>query len=274
MVGRRRALFTLSLALLLAAPVLARRGGGADGGADAAAQAQAPATAPYTAAPALHAVIVGVAPFGMIDADGRPAGVHPEIIDRLRQHCGLRIESSVVPNPRAMAMLASGEADLMFGLRSSSLDRLAHAFSPLFEGEIVVVGRAGFSPHSLADLRGKTVGHIRGTLYDLALMNDDSIGKYSMTTMEQGLAMLKEGRFDALMGTRLALGYSIQALHIPRSTLGTPLVLGRARGWAHYTYHHYDPAMVARLADCFAGLRERGEIEAIIRRYASVALQD
>lgn len=255
----RLAFFLSTLVLALLAPATA--GAGADLAANA-------------AMPPLRAVIVGVAPFGMVDADGRPAGVHVDIIARMRQRCGLRIESSVVPNPRAMAMMASGEADIMLGLRSASLDRLAHAFSPLFEGEVVVVGLAGLRLRSLADLHGKTVGHIRGTLYDLALMNDDAIGKYSTTTMEQGLAMLREGRFDALVGTRLALGYAIRTLHMPRSALGTPLVLGRVQGWAHYAYRHYDPAVAARLMDCFAGLRERGEIEAIMRSYASAVLRD
>jgi ABC-type amino acid transport substrate-binding protein len=224
--------------------------------------------------PSLRAVIVGVAPFGMVDAQGRAAGIHAEVIARAMQRCGLRIDSTVAPHPRAMAMLASGEADLMFGLRSSAIDRLAHAFSPIYDSEAIVVGLAGLRLRGLADLHGKTVGHIRGTLYDMAVINDDAIAKYGTTTTEQALAMLREGRFDAVMGSRLTIGYSLEAMHIPRSALGTPLVLGRVQSWAHYAYRHYDPAVATRLADCFAGLRARGDIAQIVRRYAPAALKD
>ena len=216
---------------------------------------------------ALKLVIIGVPPFGISDAAGHPGGIQADLGRGLQRECGMRIDSSIVPNARAMLMIATGQADLMFAISSPPLAAVARPIEWVYRTDVIVIGRAGTSLRSRADLRGKTLGHLRGTVYDTELAADPAVGQYETATPSQTMAMLLEGRYDAVLGIRPTLFYTIDAMHIPREKLGPALLLRQTESWLHYSLKRYDPLIAARLQQCLLMMRRRGEVEAVMRRY-------
>jgi ABC-type amino acid transport substrate-binding protein len=211
--------------------------------------------------------IIGVPPYGMNDAAGHAGGIQADIAAGLARECGMRIEASIVPNPRARLMLASGEADLMLAIQSPALTAVARPLEWTFLADVIVIGRAGTALRSRADLRGKTLGHMRGTQYDEEVATDGAVGEYETATPAQTMAMLLQGRYDGVLGIRTTLFYTIRSMQIPRSKLGPVLQLRQTESWLHYSNKHYDPLIAARLQKCLATMRRRGDIETVIRRY-------
>lgn len=242
----------LPLALSLALPALA---------------GAAAATDSANAAPPLKLVIIGVPPFGINAADGGASGIQADIGSALQRQCGMRVESSVVPNPRAMLMIANGQADLLFAIQSPPLAAVARPIEWAYRADVIVIGRPGATLRNREDLRGKTLGHLRGTVYDAELAADRAVGQYETATPNQTMAMLLEGRYDGVLGIRPTLFYTIDAMRIPREKLGPVLVLRQTESWLHYSRKRYDPSTAARLQKCLVLMRRRGDVEAVMRRY-------
>ena len=215
----------------------------------------------------LKVVTFALVPFGMLDAAGMPAGVTVDLQQQLALESGLAMENLIVPYPRAVAMIISGEADLLLSFDNAKLRAHARQLGAVASGEIVVMGRAGSSYASLADLRGKTVGHIRGAEYDVVLQSDPAVAKHETVSYEQSVRMLLEGRFDATLGVRLSLLHTLRQLGVPRAKLGPELVLGRRDIVVHYSSKRYDPQVAAALTRALAVMRQRGAAAAAMKPY-------
>lgn len=228
------------------------------------------AAAAAPAAPAaavLKVVIFALVPFGMLDVAGQPAGVAVELQKALAQESGLPMAIQLVPYPRAIAMVAAGDADLVFSFQNQQLQAHAHTLGMIASGDVVVVGRAGSRYGSRADLRGKKLGHIRGAHYDAQLQSDPAIARYEAVSYEQMVKMLVEGRFDAVLGARLSILHTLRLLGMPRGRLGPELVVGRRDMLVHYANKRYDPQIAARLERALAAMRARGTAAALMKPY-------
>jgi len=228
------------------------------------AQASAASTPP---AVRLRLVAVGVAPFGMVAADGSASGLFVDLGHLLAGQSRLAIDVTVAPYPRALAMITSGEADLLASIPNSRLDQVVRPLANIFKGDIVAVGRPGTRFNSLADLRGKVVGHIRGAEYLAAFDADAAIRKHETTTIEQTVRMLLEGRYDAIIGFRDSLLYALRELGLQRDKLGPMLALGQREVNLYMSLRSRHQDMAPQLARAAETLRDQGGIKALWGRY-------
>lgn len=215
----------------------------------------------------LKAVIINAAPMGWLDAEGRPAGLSADLVRRLALDSGLAIDTVLVPYPRAMAMVAAGDADLMISLINAELERGARQLGVLFAAEIVVIGRAGLTLTSLADLRGKTVGHLRRAEYSPALMNEPGILHYETSSSEHTMTMLSMGRIDAALGIRMALYHTMRRLQVLPEQLGPMLSLGKRNVVVYYSDKRYEPETAARLKRGIEAMRQGGAVAVLVAKY-------
>ncbi|WP_377705666.1 substrate-binding periplasmic protein [Pseudoduganella sp. UC29_71] len=251
-----------ALRAVLAAAVLGQRAAAAP-----ALPASPPGAMPPLIAKPLKVVIFALVPYGMPDAAGQPSGVLVELQKQLAQESGLPMEMQLVPYPRAMAMVAAGDADLVFSFPNQQLQQHARALGAIASGDVVVIGRAGSRYATAADLRGKKLAHIRGALYDAQLQSDPGIGRYEAISYEQMVKMLLEGRFDAVLGARLSILHTLRLLGVPREKLGPELAVGKRDILVHYADQRYDPQVAARLERALAAMRARGAAAALLKPY-------
>jgi ABC-type amino acid transport substrate-binding protein len=64
----------------------------------------------------------------------------------------------------------------------------------------VVLPHTGNSFQHFADLKGKTIGGLRGAVYDPQFAADEDIRKYDVDSYRMGLQMAKSGRIDGSSG--------------------------------------------------------------------------
>jgi ABC-type amino acid transport substrate-binding protein len=215
----------------------------------------------------LRAVTLGVAPYGIRGKDGSSRGLFSDLLQLLAQRSGLAISNTVVPYPRAMAMMASGEADLLIAINNTTLDKIAAPLALAFKSEVVAVGRAGSRYASLADLRGKTVAHIRSAEYNAEFEHDALIRKYETSSIDQTLRMLLEGRVDAAVGFRDSLLYTLREMGLARERLGAPLPMGERSVWIHLSRRVQDAEIATTLLQAMDGLRHNGAVDELLKQY-------
>lgn len=224
----------------------------------------------FTATPPvrrLRAVTHGVAPYGLRGLNGAPAGLYADLLDAMAKRSGIAIDNVVVPYPRSMAMIASGEADILISIFNSRLLNLARPLAIAFKGEVVVLGRAGSRYASIADLRGKVVAHIRSAEYHPDFHADPLIRKHETSSIDQTVRMLLEGRVDAAVGFRDSLLYTLREMGLPRERLGPSLAIGYCDVSLYLSRRVQDAGVAALLASTMEALREGGTVGDLLKRY-------
>lgn len=216
---------------------------------------------------AIRFVTIAGSPFGFLDKAGAPTGINVEIANSIGAEIGLPYENAIVPYARALAMIETGDADLMIAFPNRRLDAAATRVGPIADLENVVLGRAGTILTGLHDLRGKTVASVRGAEYDAALSADPEIAKYSVNNYEHGLSMLLAGRVDAIVGMKTGIYYQIAAMGSAREELGTPLVLNTKNALLYYSRRNYDEEVLAKVRQALAALISRKAIQRIELKY-------
>jgi len=221
-----------------------------------------------TCAPAaLRLIILNLPPFGMLDRDGRPTGISADLAAQLARETGFVLDPVMVPYPRAVAMMTSGEGELLISIPNSHLSALTRPLAHVFNGEVVVIGRPGLRLNGLADLRGKVVGQLRGAEYLPAFDSDGAIRKHETISYQQSVQMLLEGRYDAMIGFRPAIFYALRSLGKPRSALGPALHLGEREVILYMSRRAARQDAAEPLARAMNALRERGVVKTVLDRY-------
>jgi len=215
----------------------------------------------------LRFMVIQLEPFGMQGPDGQPAGIYPDLAAMLAQESGIAMDVMLAPYPRALAMVKSGEGDLVGTIRNNAMEALTQPLAPIFKDEVIVVGRAGARFNSLSDLHGKVVGHIRGAEYSPAFEQDAAIRKYDTISFRQTVQMLLEGRYDAIIGFNRSILYTLRGMGLARSTLGPALHLGEREAILFMSRKAASQDAAAPLARAMNSLRERGAVKALLDRH-------
>ena len=215
----------------------------------------------------LRAVVLAIAPYGMVDGSGRKSGLFVDAIDMIARGIRRPIEITVAPYARAIAMLRSGEADLIIAASNSAIAQAAEPMGMLWATEVIAIGRAGFKLGGQQDLRGRTIGMVRGSDYGAAFLDDSEYRKHEITDQVQGIRMLLEGRLDASDGTRLAIFHSMRALAVPRKRLGDSIAVQEREVHVHLGRRSADEALASELRRVVHELRSSGKADALLDKY-------
>jgi ABC-type amino acid transport substrate-binding protein len=223
-----------------------------------------------TAAPQLRAVTLTLPLFGMAES-GEGAGIFVDIMQRLGRESGLSISNTMAPKVRAQKMLEAGSADLLIGFDSAELLAGARHVANVANFEVGLIARPGLQLRTLGDLRGKTVGQLRGSRYNDAYAEEAAILKHDTNTMSQILQMLALGRIDAAIGVKEALYYGLKQEGLQRERFSPFLSLDRIPAWLHYSRKTWNDDLARRLAAALGQMQKSGHTAAIIRRYTEAA---
>jgi len=215
----------------------------------------------------LRAVALAIPPFATLEANGRKAGLFVEAMELIARESRHQIEITLAPYARAIAMLRSGEADVMISTSNSVIAEIAEPMGMLWTTEVIAIGRPGLKLDGIHDLRGRTVGMLRGSSYGAAFLDDREYRKHEITDQLQGIRMLLEGRLDASIGTRLAVFHSMRLLGVPRARLGGTLALEAREIHLHLSRHHFDETLATELRRAVQELRSSGRADALLSKY-------
>ncbi len=207
------------------------------------------------------------APFGYTDERGQPTGIMYEIGNRIAEEAGLTYTNSIVPYARTVHELERGNCDVVLRYSNETLDQVAVRVATIVSLPTIVLSAAGNRFSSLADLRGKTVGVVRGGRFDDAFDADSAIRKVDTGNYEHTLRMVMAGRLDAAIGSNVGLYFNARRAGIRPEQLAPPLVLSEKSFYLHFSRKTADEETVAAVKAAVARLQARGEIRKIIQRY-------
>jgi ABC-type amino acid transport substrate-binding protein len=190
-----------------------------------------------------------------------------EVYGEIERDSGVAFEIRVAPYARALAMIASGEADVLIALPNIGLERDAVALGPVVATNIVIVGKTGTQYGALTDLHGKTVGVMNGATLDARLWQDARIAKHRVDTQEQSLRMLLLNRLDAIAGPEEFMFFTARLMGYPRHTFGKPLVLGTQPACLYFSRRTFDSSVANKLRTTLSSLQERKTLQRIHDRY-------
>lgn len=138
-----------------------------------------------------------------------------EIAVKALSNLGIKTSIQLVPFKRALAMLEIGQADLTTTL-SFREDRDAYIqWSVPYRDSTTYIfftqKSSPFTPASLGDLRGKTIGVVRGFTYPAAFTDDVGIKKSEAPDTASLMNMLLAGRFDAIIVNSIVGRYELHS---------------------------------------------------------------
>lgn len=160
---------------------------------------------PLPAEAAAEVVLVNAPypPYVMPQGDPLGPGIDMEVAMTALENMGVRTTVQLVPFKRALALLEQGRADLTTSL-SFRMERDRYLLWSLpyrTDTNYIFFTRkdAPFEPRRVEDLRGRSVGVVRGFVFPSVFADDAAIVKVEAPHVASLMGMLLEGRFDALI---------------------------------------------------------------------------
>lgn len=141
-------------------------------------------------------------PFSSFSIDNKPQGLAIEMLTKLVNKSGNKLNPVVCPFARCLKLVEQGQADFIFGVlktpkRSQYLEYIQPAFST-FPTEIGFYQLKNSSKkiESFDNILNLTVGVQRGALHYEAFDNNKKINKVSVVSIANLIEMLTKGRID------------------------------------------------------------------------------
>lgn len=206
----------------------------------------------------------------MMIEDGR-RGIYQDILDELAKLTGDRFDVQYYPYPRIGLLFNEGQLDLEPGVYPGWVQSQATpgVFSVPF-GKVVDV--LAFAPHQAfpvqhpEDLRGKSVGMVRGYAYPelAALVASGQIDRRNGLNEQQLLGMLAKSRFDQIIVNKAIAQYHMREVpEYRRLEIGDVI----SSYDVSMRVHPRHTAWLNKLDAAIVQLKQRGIIEEIYARY-------
>jgi polar amino acid transport system substrate-binding protein len=206
----------------------------------------------------------------MMIEDGR-SGIYQDILDELAKLTGDRFDVQYYPYPRLGLLFNEGQLDIEPGVYPGWVQNqpVPGLFSAPF-GKVIDV--LVFAPHKAfpvkqpEDLRGKSVGMVRGYAYpELApLVASGQLDRRNALNEQQLLSMLAKSRFDQIIVNKAVAQYNLlQIAEYRRLEIGDVVS-------AYDVSMRVQPkhaAWLDRLDAAIVQLKQQGIIEKIYARY-------
>jgi len=169
--------------------------------------------------------ISSIKPWGM-NVNGMNQGILIEFVQALERETGLPYRVSLRPYARVFQDLYSGEADMGFVFDSPDIIKRAIRIGTVMNTTVSIVGPAGSTPYrSMSDLKGLSVGVMRGSKYGQEFDSFKDYTKVRVNTIHQGVSMLVAGRLDAMVATSPTLEWGMSSSKVAEGDLTKLLVI-------------------------------------------------
>lgn len=215
----------------------------------------------------LNLHVIDNRPLGFEDENGQPTGVHWEFLTALEARSDLCINKSLFPYSRIWKSIKFGSHDGGIIFRSSDRNSLVDYVAPILAVQTVVIPQKGVTIKEYQDLKGLTVGKVRGTRLSKQFDTDDSINKLEMNSYDQVFKTIKLKRIDAMAGSWLGLSPISNSDAADYVDIPGKLVIGKRVQWLQISKksQHIDKIPILRKA--VEELVSEGVFDAIMIKY-------
>ena len=210
---------------------------------------------------------IDIFPFGYIDIDGQNTGIIYEISNIIAKTAGFTAVNKIRPYSRTIIDLKNGDADIVIRYPNAALQENAISVATIIGFNSIVIGNVGSDFKSIKDLHGKTIGSIRGGVFDSKVSEDKAIIKYEVKDYEQIFKMLLAKKLDAVIGSTIGLYLNAKKMNISKAQLGKPLILEKKYFTLFLSKKNADPQTILALKKAVKDLVASGEISKIIKKY-------
>jgi|GEM_PF-2812214 len=162
----------------------------------------------------LKMVSTNVMPWGYLNAAGKPAGLHVQILTQLGRSSGLDYQLKVEPYPRVVRDIQLGRADVSIMFDSAESRAMAHFLAPVELGSVFLVGHKDVSWNQLLAKPKLRIGRMGHSNYGLAKLKLAAKNFVAINTVSQGVAMMLRGRLDGVVCTSSAFSLALEKLKV------------------------------------------------------------
>lgn len=221
-------------------------------------------------------MVIANAPYPPFVTDNESVGpgIDMEIAAETLGRMGIRAVTEIHPFPRVLALLKSGEAHMTTTL-SFNPERDAYIgwSIPYRTGSgyrIFTLKESGYRPGSIADLRGKNIGVVRGFIYPASFAANREILKMEAADSELLVKMFLAGRFDAIIANSIVGVYELKATGRMEEVFQAPFLIrsednrATVMGFSRKTV---SPETVEKFNLVLAGMLGDGTIDRIEKKY-------
>lgn len=213
-----------------------------------------------------HIHIVTPAWKNQTHADG--TGLFFEILRRVYEPEGIRMEFEIVPWKRAHAMIDANQADARLAIIRTSPDQWMPRY-PLYVDYTVAV----FRPETIQQwkgresLDGKRAVTMRGyQLWDLSYFDGLRLDWSEVNTHEQAWKMLDSGRVDVYLDALIDVEPYIHEHQVDRRRYRLEVLYGR-NAYVEFAHSERSERLMAIYERRIVELQESGELEALFRKW-------
>lgn len=203
-------------------------------------------------------------PYGFELDDKSVGGANHDIAELIAEKTGLTFTYRLEPLPRLVNDLQAGKLDLM--MMFPTAETRPFAIAEIMPNSTVILPPSGSGFPQFADLKGKTIGGLRGAVYDQQFAADTAIRKYDVDSYRMGLQMTKSGRIDGMIGPDFGLYYQMKLEGMKHDQFGPPMILN-TRMLYLLGSKSITPELAARLRTAVEDLRNSGAINAVAAKY-------
>lgn len=172
-----------------------------------------------------------VKPWGYLDSESREQGLLVSFARELSAEAGVPYRNYLQPYPRVIHSLKSGFVDFAVLFDSPLARQAGIRVGSVVMTEVMVVGAGKQEPlNSIENLAGLRVGYIRGSKYGAAFDNAAHFERVPINAMHQGVAMVIQGRLDAMASADQTLYHALTAMAVKPGQISRLLTLSQTSG--------------------------------------------
>jgi polar amino acid transport system substrate-binding protein len=167
----------------------------------------------------LQLISTDVRPWGYIDREGKPGGIHVDMLQGLAAKNGALGVIRVVPYVRLIREIKQGSADIAVMFDSAESRDVAHLLAAIDPVKVLMVTRSKLTWSEFLESGQLKIGRLRQSRYGMSQSSLKDSDFVDINTVNQGVAMLLKGRLDGMLCTAPALSIAFENLDV--DTLGS-----------------------------------------------------
>ncbi|MHB8708985.1 MAG: transporter substrate-binding domain-containing protein, partial [Desulfuromonadales bacterium] len=209
-------------------------------------------------------------PYEFLDENGQPAGFNVELTRAIARQAGIEVDIQLRPWAEIREGLATRGIDAIEGMFYSPERDVTFDFSPPHSvvSHVIVVRKGMAIPRNLEDLKGKSILVMQGDImHDAAVKQGYAQQLVPVASQEEALRRLASGQHDCALVAKVPALYWIEKhdwrnLHVNEQPVMSVEYC--------FAVPHGNSALLDRLSEGLAALKETGEYRRIYSRWLGV----
>lgn len=205
-----------------------------------------------------------IKPWGFINQQGLAEGLLVTLAESLEKESGITIRNQIRPYPRVIHEIAKGSVDFAVMFESPQAAKIGISLGRVVDTHILLVGLPNTpTVDDINELRGRSIGYIRGSKYGGVFDNSQAFDKVSVGSMKQGINMLLKRRIYAMASADQTFYYALRELNIPRHQVTPIMVLNTTSADLYFSRASTQTHLIEPLRSALNALKEKGVLNSI-----------